>query len=114
MNAALAARVRQLDATLAKAERMTTGRQDGTTTRPHVVVTTKLYVYDDAGVARACLYDFGDAAAFVAFLGHGAEVRLGRSKTRVLWREGRELQSAAESYDAAAELMLRRHDEMTP
>jgi hypothetical protein len=43
-----------------------------------------------------------DAAAFVACLGEGATVRIGRD---VVWLETDE-QSASESFDAAAEVML--------
>lgn len=110
MNAALAGRVRALDTAIALIENVT-GRHDAMTTRPAV---EKLCIYDVTGGLRATVYDFHDAAAFVALVGHGGEVRAGRSKTRVLWREGRELDSAAESYDRAAELMARRHDEVTP
>jgi hypothetical protein len=109
MNAALAGRVRALDTTITLIERVT-GRHDAMTTRSN----EKLFVYDALGEVRAMVYDFHDAAAFVALVGAGGEVRIGRSKTRVLWREGRELDSAAQSYDKAADLMARRHDEMTP
>lgn len=46
-----------------------------------------------------------DAAAFVGIIGDGATVRHGR---RIVWREGSEDESAAESYDGAAERMRDR------
>lgn len=47
-----------------------------------------------------------DAAAFVALLGAGATVRDGHRK--VIWQEGDEDFPAADSYDAAGEVMLQR------
>ena len=49
-----------------------------------------------------------DAAAFVSFLGTGATVRLGHSKSHILWAEGREEFEAGRSYDEAAQTMEKR------
>jgi hypothetical protein len=46
------------------------------------------------------------AASFVAVLGNGAEIVFEHKIT--LWKEGAEKFSAAESYDAVAELVARR------
>jgi hypothetical protein len=93
-----------LDATLARLENMT-GIKTMTTTPERV------NVYDEAGELRGTIYGLEDAAMFAAFVGHGAEVRSGAGRlARVLWREGFEFQSAAESYDAAAELMCKRFE----
>ena len=59
-----------------------------------------------------CMKDAEDAAAMVAILGAGATVRWYHSL--IVWTEGEETQSAAESYDAAAEVMserVRKHQE---
>jgi hypothetical protein len=49
-----------------------------------------------------------EAAAVVAFLGDGAEIRDGHAKTNCVWREGSESQSASESVDFVAELVWAR------
>lgn len=56
----------------------------------------------------ACFKHLEDAAAFVAYLGEGATIRDGHSKKLTLWTEGSEEFSANESFDGAAEVMLKR------
>ncbi len=67
-------------------------------------------VYNKAGEYRACCKDAAEAAVLVAFLGDGAKVRWLHGSKWVLWHEGAEDSSAAESYDHAAEVMLVRRD----
>lgn len=70
-----------------------------------------LRVYDDRGHLRATLVDFSDAAAFVAMLGDGAYVSWSPNSPRqyaLVWVEGMENWSASQSYDGAAELMIKR------
>lgn len=54
---------------------------------------------------RAAVAHAEDAAAFVAVLGDGAEIRVNR---KVVWREGSEAFSAGTSYDSAAEVIWAR------
>lgn len=61
-------------------------------------------VYDAANVYQAAVRDVTLAAAVVSLLGEGATVRDGR---RYIWREGGD-EIAGESYDEAADTMLRR------
>jgi len=53
-----------------------------------------------------------DAACLVAFLGNGATIRWGHSTRGIVWREGSESQSAADSYDLVAEVIHRRCSDM--
>lgn len=70
-------------------------------------------VYDDQGKERASGFVYyEDAAAFVAFLGSGATVRIGENI--VVWHEGHEDESAAESYDGAALIMEARARHFAP
>ena len=63
-------------------------------------------VYDSQGERRASAIPYaGDAAALVAALGRGSEVRFGR---KVVWREGDEEFLASESYDEAADVIYVR------
>jgi hypothetical protein len=48
------------------------------------------------------------AAMLVACLGEGSDVRDGHRKKDIIWREGSEAFSAAESYDGAADVMTER------
>jgi len=65
-------------------------------------------VYDASGQVRARDFIYlEDAAALVAFLGEGATIR---SRRRVYWREGSEVQAAAESYDFVAETVVARYE----
>jgi hypothetical protein len=51
-------------------------------------------------------------AMLVACLDEGAEVRFGHSSRAVVWTEGAEEFSAADSYDGAAEIMVTRFDHL--
>lgn len=64
-------------------------------------------VYRDGEYVAAFKYA-EDAAAFVSIT--GGNVREGHRAARTVWREGAEKFSAAESYDAAAEIMHERAD----
>lgn len=65
-------------------------------------------VYQAKEYRAACKY-VEDAAALVAFLGDGAQIRA--EHTLVLWHEGQESQPAAESYDHVAEVVSKRLQE---
>lgn len=71
----------------------------------------RFHVYNTNGTAKheivAMLRYAEDAAALVATLGEGYIIRDERDG-RILWHEGREVESAVESYDAAAEIMHKR------
>ena len=67
-----------------------------------MAASPKFKVYRGAEYIAAIKYG-EDAAAFVAIIGDGATVRLGHNF--VLWTEGQEHISAAESYDEAAAVM---------
>lgn len=66
------------------------------------------HVIDKGGRLQAATRRAEEAALVVAFLGDGAEVRIGRGRGRVIWREGAESQPAGESYDFAAATMNAR------
>lgn len=66
----------------------------------------KVYSADEE--YRACFKHLEDAASFVAFLGKGATIRDGHSKRHVVWHEGHEDQSAAESFDYVYEVGSKR------
>lgn len=53
----------------------------------------------------ACRYP-EDAAVLVALHGAGAQIKLRHRK--IVWKEGAEAHPAAESYDSAARIILRR------
>lgn len=65
-------------------------------------------VYQAKEYRAACKY-VEDAAALVAFLGPGAQIRA--EHTLILWHEGHESQLAAESYDHVAEVVNARLQE---
>lgn len=65
-------------------------------------------VYGPAGDYRASCVHEDDAAVLCAVLGNGSEARNGHAKKNVIWREGFEAVSAAESYDVAANTMRDR------
>ena len=65
-------------------------------------------IFNPAGDYIGCLKHLEDAAALVAILGHGAEVRDGHNKRNRLWMEGNEVFSAGNSYDGAAKIMVER------
>ena len=62
-------------------------------------------VIDEHGIKQGETARPEEAAALVDFLGRGAAVRV---HGRIVWREGAEEQSAGESYDFAAGVMLSR------
>jgi hypothetical protein len=49
-----------------------------------------------------------DAGALVAVYGNGTTIRLGHSKSAILWTEGKEKQPANESFDFVAETVRER------
>ena len=65
-------------------------------------------VYDSEGVYRAACKDIYSAAVLVAFYGDGGTIRHGHSTRSIVWREGSEIQSAAESYDFTDEVVSKR------
>ena len=64
-------------------------------------------VYFEKEYIAACKH-VEDAAALVAFRGHGATIRHGHRACDVVWTEGSESQSAAESYDYVSEVVQQR------
>jgi len=68
--------------------------------------TLRFKVYNTAKEYIAAFKYLEDAAAFCTILGDGATIRDGH-KT-ILWTEGKEAFSAADSYDQAAEIMSQR------
>lgn len=68
----------------------------------HMAAAPKWKVYLDDEYRAACKY-VEDAAMLVAALGNGATIRGDHAKRSTYWVEGREAQSAAESYDYVAE-----------
>jgi hypothetical protein len=69
-------------------------------------------VFNAGGDYRAAFKDLSEAAAFVAILGAGAEIRAGHARRTVLWREGSEQHPASESYDNVACVALLRLTEL--
>lgn len=65
-------------------------------------------IYNPSGEYRASCVDYTDAAALCALYGDGAEARNGHAKKNAIWREGEEAQSAGESYDFAARIIMER------
>lgn len=70
----------------------------------------KIYTADGEYIA-SCKY-LEDAAVLVFVQGKGATVRWSHKKKCTLWHEGFEDQSAAESYDYAADVMRVRRNDM--
>lgn len=68
----------------------------------------RYWIYNAAGDVRGRTVYAEDAALMVAALGDGAFIVLDGRLSQVLWREGSETQSAAESYDYADEVMRER------
>jgi hypothetical protein len=64
------------------------------------------FVVNARGLFMGATVHAEDAAALVALLGDGATVRC--NVDSILWSEGSEAFPAGESYDAAAEVMLKR------
>lgn len=57
---------------------------------------------------RAALKHVEDAAILVAVLGKGSTIRIGHAARDIMWYEGGESQSAAESYDHVAKVVYDR------
>lgn len=68
-------------------------------------------VHGPDGQWVALIKDPTIGAMIVAGLGDGATIRMMNEKT-VVWHEGREHQSAAESYDEVHEVVMRRFYEV--
>lgn len=71
-----------------------------------MAASPKWKVYAPNGEYRASCKYIEDAACLVAIFGEGATINHGHGKA--LWREGSEDQSAGESYDHVAEVVLKR------
>ena len=67
-----------------------------------------LKVYNSLGVYVASCKHAEDAAAIVAAYGEGATIRANHK--RVLWLEGKEKDTAGNSYDIVAETVYSRTD----
>ena len=65
-------------------------------------------VYDSENNYMAACKDIFSAAVLVAFYGDGATIRHGHSTRDIVWREGGEIQSAADSYDFTDEVVSKR------
>ena len=65
-------------------------------------------VYGPAGNYLASCVNPDEAAVLCAVLGNGSQARNGHAKKNAIWSEGAEDQSAAESYDFAAQTMYNR------
>lgn len=75
-----------------------------------MAATPRLKVHNPQGEYIASCKHYEDAACLAGLYGEGATIRhadLAR-KDAVIWREGKERISAAESYDEAAAIMLDR------
>ena len=68
----------------------------------------KWKIYNAAKEYRASCKDVEEAAVLVAFMGKGATIRIEHAVRFVVWREGEESQSAADSYDHVVEIVERR------
>lgn len=56
-------------------------------------------IYTAQGDYVASCVDAGCAAALMSMLGTGATIRNGHARKNIVWTEGREARSAADSYD---------------
>lgn len=65
-------------------------------------------VYDARGNFLASCVHPEAAAAVVAIEGTGATIRNGHAVRNAIWREGQEVQGAAESYDFVAQTIYAR------
>lgn len=70
----------------------------------------KYKVYDASGTYQAACKEIEAAAALVALYGDGSTIRF--DHRTALWREGKEIQPAGESYDYVAELATEREAAM--
>ncbi len=73
-----------------------------------MAATPKLKVYNAHGEYVAAFKHAEDAAAFVAMAGPGVTIRDGYGKKDTVWHEGKEAQSAAESFDFVAKVVADR------
>ncbi len=69
--------------------------------------TPRFKIYDH-GKYEAAVKHAESAAMLVACLGEGSDIRDGHAVRDIVWREGAERFSAAESYDGVAEVIHRR------
>lgn len=75
-----------------------------------MAATPRFKIYNAGGeYVAACEYA-EESACLVALLGEGAEIRDGHKD--VVWREGHEEQSAAQSYDFVAETIWKRIEKL--
>jgi hypothetical protein len=71
-----------------------------------MAATPRWKVYRDGKYVASCKY-VEDAAALIGMSNCG-DIRDGRDSLKVVWREGREAFSAAESYDEVARIVYER------
>jgi hypothetical protein len=67
--------------------------------------TPRLKLIDPHGVYVAAFRYAEDAAAVLGIYGDGAKLRFRSTSGPVVWHEGREAQSASESYDFVAKIV---------
>ncbi len=79
-----------------------------------MAATPKYKVFTNTGEYVASCKYAEEAAVLVAALGDGTEIRTSHSKGSVVWREGKEMQSAAESYDYVSDKIAARESENDP
>ena len=72
-----------------------------------MAASPRFKVYTECGEYIGCLKRLEDAAYLVGLYGHGATVRDGHSLKHAIWVQGTDGE-AADSYDAAAEVMRAR------
>ena len=77
-------------------------------TKVNKIPVAWIKIYSSDGLYRASCVHTDDAAILCAVLGDGTTARNGHAKRHIIWTEGVESQSAAESYDFAAALMWER------
>jgi len=68
-------------------------------------------IFNPAGEYVAATKFAEDAAAVVGLYGDGAQIRLGHAKRYTVWTDGVD-GSAGDSYDACAEVLIRRKEEL--
>lgn len=73
---------------------------------PIMAASPQYKVYDQSGEYVAAVKEVAPAAILVAWYGDGATIRAGHRV--IVWTEGAESQSAAESYDYVSNLVGRR------
>ena len=70
-----------------------------------MAASPKFKVFDKHGEYLAACKRPEEAAVLMAFLDDGATIRDGHAVKDIVWHEGKEDQSAAESYDYVAEIV---------